>query len=83
MNSAARFGLGRVRGFVAVYNLKLCGVGAFLSGKRVIPDLAGDFPCDDEQHEVVVRRFEVEQKMVSFESKIFIRKHLNTHAQQD
>lgn len=32
---------------------------------------------------MVVGCFEVEQIVVSLESKIFIRKHLNTHAQQD
>ncbi|MGS0546652.1 hypothetical protein HXW87_21170 [Pseudomonas sp. Y5-11] len=70
-----------VRDFVAVYNLKPGGVGALLSGKRVIPDLARDFARDDEQHQVIVCGFEIEQIVVSLESKIFIRKHLNTRAQ--
>ncbi|WLG64800.1 hypothetical protein PSH90_12065 [Pseudomonas sp. FP1762] len=80
---AAQFGLGSVRGLIAVYNLKPGRVGALLSGKRVIPDLAANFARDDKKHQMVVSGFEVEQKVVSFESKIFIRKHLNTHAQQD
>lgn len=75
--------LGSIRGIVAAYNFKPCGVGALLSGKRVIPDLARDFARDDEQHQVIVCGFEVEQIVVSLESKIFIRKHLNTQAQQD
>jgi len=80
---AAQLGLRSFRGFFAIDYIKPSRVGTLLFGQCVIPDLAGYFARDDEQHQVIVCGFEIEQIVVSLESKIFIRKHLNTHAQQD